>query len=167
MRRLAVLSLSVVLAGCATLDNFSQFGALIQPPRFEGVSDRQVELRVLPPSTSMRLGGANVRLWTRVTNPNPLGFTLTTLDGTLYLDDVEAATAEFPLGLPLEPRADATIPIELSIDFAELPNLAAVARAAAARHPIQYRFVGRVGVDAGRLGTPTFGPMTFVQGHFN
>jgi hypothetical protein len=56
------------------------------------------------------------------------------------------------------------IPIDLAIDFTELPGLAQVIRRAASGQPIGYRLDGTVGIDAGRLGTPTFGPMTIVRG---
>jgi LEA14-like dessication related protein len=55
-----------------------------------------------------------VRIWTNVTNPNPFGFTLSTVHATLLLDDVEAADADFPLGLPLQPRQTETIPFDLT-----------------------------------------------------
>jgi LEA14-like dessication related protein len=119
------------------------------------------------PSSCRLLGGAVVRIWTKVSNPNPFGFTLSTLDGTLYLDDVRAATSAFPLGLPLTAGGETTIPIELSIDFSEIPGLSGVIRNAIARQPVGYRLEGTIGVDAGRLGSPRFGPMTFVRGTFD
>lgn len=164
MRPLAVLSLSAVVAGCATL---GQFSAFVQPPRFEEARDHSIEFRVVPPSAGRVLGGANIRLWTKVTNPNPFGFTLARLSGTLFLDDARATTADFPLGLPLSAGGEAVIPIDVSVDFSELPQLAAVARQAFARQRIDYRFDGTIGVDAGRLGTPVFGPLTFVRGAIN
>ena len=103
-------------------------------------------------------------MWTRVTNPNPFGFTLSTLAGTLLLDGTRAATAEFPLGLPLDAGAASTVPIELSVDFRDVPRLADVVRRAIGREPLEYEFEGTVGVNAGRLGTPVFGPMTIVRG---
>jgi LEA14-like dessication related protein len=109
-----------------------------------------------------------IRLWTTVTNPNPFGFTLSSLDGTLLLDDVQAATAEFPLGLPLSAGARTTTPIDLAVDFSNVPQLAGVLRRRAiARQPIAHRFDGTVGVDAGRLGTPVFGPLTLLRGSLN
>jgi hypothetical protein len=38
---------------------------------------------------------------------------------------------------------------------------------AAVAQPIAYHFEGTVGVDAGRLGTPVFGPMTLMRGTFD
>ena len=142
-------------------------GALVQPPRFEEASDRPAEIRLLPPSLSRPAGGAGVRIWTKVTNPNSFGFTLGTLDGTLFLEESRAASAEFPLGLPLAAGAETVIPIDLSISFTDIPGLADVARRAVDRQPIAYRLEGTIGVDAGRLGTPVFGPMTFVRGELS
>jgi hypothetical protein len=161
MRRLVVLTVPAAAAACATL---GQLGAIVQPPRFEEVDGRPAELRVVGPSAGRVLGGADVRLWTEVTNSNPFGFTLSSLQGTLFLEDGQAATADFPLGLPLAAGARTVIPIDLAIDFTELPGLAQVIRRAASGQPIGYRLDGTVGIDAGRLGTPTFGPMTIVRG---
>lgn len=107
-----------------------------------------------------------IRLWTEVTNPNPFGLTLGTLDGTLFLEGGRAASAAFPLGLPLRPGEQSVVPLDLSISFADVPGLADVVRRAARRETIAYRLEGTIGVDAGRLGQPVFGPMTLVRGDF-
>ena len=151
-----------LLSGCAALQRLS---VLVQPPQFEESPDHRHEISLLAPGLTRPLGGARVRLWTRVTNPNGFGFTLGTLRGTLFLEDTSAATADFPLGLPLEARSHATVPIDLTISFADLPALADVARRAARGQNVPYRLDGTIGVDAGRYGTPTFGPMTFLQGN--
>lgn len=113
----------------------------------------------------MGMSGAGVRMWARVSNPNPFGFTLGTLKGTLYLDGSRAADADFPLGLPLGAMGDTVIPIDISISFADLPGLSNVARRVIARQPVNYRLEGTIGVDAGRLGQPVFGPMTLLSGN--
>ncbi len=146
---------------CATL---GPLAGLVQAPRFENVPDQPAQLQLRGPTLSSPLGGANVRLWTRVTNPNPFGFTLATLTGTLLLEESRAATADFPLGLPLGAGASTTIPIDLSIDFRDVPGLADVIRRAVGNQPVGYALEGTVSVDAGRLGTPAFGPMTLVRG---
>ncbi len=135
-----------------------QLGSLIQPPRFEQVPDQPAEIRLLGTSA------AGVRLWTRVSNPNMFGFRLGTLKGTLYLDDARAADVDFPLGLPLGAGGDSVIPIDVSISFSNLPGLSGVARRVLSRQPVNYRLDGTVGVDAGRLGQPVFGPMTLLTG---
>jgi hypothetical protein len=162
MRNLATLAVCAVLANaCASLGSLATF---VQAPRFEEASNRRAEVRVLPPSAGSPLGGASLRLWTKVTNPNPFGFTLSTLSGTLYLDEARAAATEFPLGLPLAAGGESVIPIDLAISFADLPQLADVIRRTVSREPIPYHFEGTVGVQAGRFGTPTFGPMTLFRG---
>ena len=154
--RLAAVAVSLLtLQACAELN---QLGALVDQPRFEQDRDQRAEIRLLGTS------GAGVRLWTRVSDPDAFGLTLGTLSGTLYLDDSRAADANFPLGLPLGARAETVIPIDISISFADLPGLSNVARRVIAREPVNYRLSGTIGVDAGRLGQPVFGPMTLLTG---
>jgi hypothetical protein len=167
-RSLAVLALvGMGGGGCATLGGLA---ALVQPPRFATVPDRPAELRLLGPGSGSPLGGAGVRLWARVENPNPFGLTVSTLTGSLHLDSgrsgswPRAATLDLPLGLPLEAREQAEIPIDLTVSFADLPELADVARRALTGSAIPYRLDGTIGVDAGSLGRPTFGPVTLLAG---
>jgi Late embryogenesis abundant protein len=161
--RIRLLTLAVAfgllgLQACASMDSLGNLGALIQPPRFEQVPDQPAEIRL------QGVSGAGVRLWTKVTNPNPFGLRLGTLKGTLYLDDSRAADADFPLGLPLAAGGDSVIPIDISISFSDLPRLGGVAQRLLARQSVPYRLEGTVGVDAGRLGQPVFGPMTLIRG---
>jgi hypothetical protein len=158
---LAATLLAVALTGCATLEGLR---AIIQPPRFEQSTDRQSEIRLLPVQAGRVAGGATVRIWTDVTNPNPFGFTLSTVEATLLLDDVDAADADFPLGLPLLPRQTETIPFDLTVSFANVPRLANLIRQAASGGGLGYRLEGTVGVDAGRFGQPMFGPLTLLSG---
>ena len=145
----------VVAAGCAELNHL---GAILQPPRFEQVPEQPAEIRLAGAD------GIAVRLWTRVTNPNPFGLTLGTLRGTLFLDESRAADAELPLGLPLGAGADRVIPIDISVRFSDLPALGRVGARAMSGQSLVYRLDGTIGVDAGRLGQPVFGPMTLVRG---
>lgn len=158
----AVLAaLAVTTTACAELGGL---GALVQPPRFEQDSSQQAEIRLVSPSLSRPLGGASVRIWTKITNPNSFGFTLGTLKGSLFLESSRAADVDFPLGLPLGALQETVIPLDLSISFSDLPGLADVVRRAAGGDPIAYRLDGTIGVDAGRLGQPVFGPMTLLRG---
>jgi late embryogenesis abundant protein len=167
----ALLELAVVAgvatAGCATLGSLS---ILVQPPRFASVPDRPAELRLLASRAGLPLGGAGVRLWARVENPNPFGLTLSTLAGSLHLENASsgdwprAATVELPLGLPLEAREQAEFPIDLTVSLSDLPQLADVAGRALAGSRIPYRLDGTIGVEAGSLGRPTFGPLTLLRG---
>lgn len=150
-----------VLTGCAGL---MQMRGLVQPPIFAQEAGRPAEIRLIGPRSDLPLGGAGVRLWARITNPNPFGFTLGTLRGSLFLEEAHAAEADFPLGLPLQPGEAAVVPLDVSVSFSDLPNLADVIRRAANRQPLAYRFDGTIGVNAGRLGQPTFGPMTLWRG---
>ena len=160
---IVALASAILVSSCATL---GQLGMLIQPPRFEQAEGRRAEVNFLPPAPGRALGGAGVRLWTKVTNPNGFGFTLTRLTGTLFMDDTRATSVDLPLGLPLEARTDAVIPIDLEISFADLPALRDVVTRALRREPVDYALEGTIGVNAGRLGAPEFGPMTLLRGTF-
>lgn len=157
-RILAVAVTVMALQACAGMGNLGSLGALVQPPRFDQVPDQPAEIRL------QGMSGAGVRLWTKVTNPNPFGLRLGTLKGTLFLEDARGADVNFPLGLPLGAGGESVIPIDLSISFGDLPALGGVARRLLARQPVPYRLEGTVGVDAGRLGQPVFGPMTLLRG---
>jgi hypothetical protein len=162
MRRLICSALAGFLfLGCATLE---QLAALVQAPRFEQAPDRDPEIRLVGPGSGMPIGGAAVRLWTKVTNPNAFSVRLGTISGTLFLEDARAADADFPLGLPLNGGGESIVPIDLSVSFASIPGLADSIRRAVNRQPLPYRLDGTVGVDAGRLGQPIFGPMTLLRG---
>ena len=146
-RSLCVVTLALVVCGGTPL---GQLGLMVQPPRFEEARDRTAEIRLLGASVNRPLGGASVRVWTTVTNPNRFGFTLSTLRGRLYLQESSATEVDLPLGLPLTAGAEETFPIDFSISFADLPGLGDAIRRAAGRQPIDYRFEGTVGVDADR-----------------
>jgi hypothetical protein len=163
MRRriLVLLSLIVLAAGCAGLTQLAQF---VQAPRFAQADNQPAELRFITPSRAMPAGGAGVRIWVEVTNPNPFGFTLSTVNATLALDGTRAATGDFPLGLPLTAGQQSVVPLDLAISFADVPGLAGVLRQMAIGGEVDYELDGTVGVDAGRLGTPTFGPMLLTRG---
>lgn len=158
LRRSALLLLFALLPGCATL------GQVIHPPVFRVAEDHPEEIRLLAPGPGRPLGGAAVRLYARVQNPNPLGITLSLLEGGLLLEGRQAAQVSFPLGVPLQPGQEALVPLEISVSFSDIPNLAGTLTRAVTGSPIDYRLDGSVGVDAGVLGQPTFGPMTLLQG---
>ena len=155
------IAVSSGLTGCASLEGLRAF---IQPPQFSQAPDQPSEIRLLPIQAGRPAGGATVRIWTTVTNPNPFGFTLSTVDATLFLEDTQAAETSFPLGLPLQARGTETIPLDISIGFADVPRLAGALRQAARGQAVNYRLEGIMGIDAGRLGQPTFGPMTLLTG---
>lgn len=157
-----VIALAAGQAGCAALEGLR---GLIQPPQFSEVDGQPSEIRLLGPGQGAGpLGGAAIRLYTRVRNPNPFGLTLSTLAGELFLEGGRAAGADFPLGLPLTAGGDAVVPLDLRVSFADIPGLADAIRRAVSGQSLQYRLDGTVGVDAGQLGAPTFGPMTLLTG---
>lgn len=146
---------------CASLEGLR---ALIQPPRFEQAEGRRSEIRLTGPSIEAPSGGATVRLWTRVSNPNGFGLTVGTLRGTLHLEGSRAATVDFPLGLPLQARGEQEVPIDIIVSFQDVPSLGSAITRAVSRQPIEYELEGTIGVSAGPFGEPVFGPMTFLRG---
>lgn len=163
MRVRATICATLAMAGCASLGPLAR---IVQPPTFEQAPGRSAEVRLLSPSFSDPLGGAHVRLWMNVGNPNPFGFALSTLHTTLFLEGSRAAIGDFPLGLPLGAHQQSVMPIDLTVSFSDVPGLASAlvprSHGAAARLPARWH----VGVDAGRFGTPTFGPMLLMEGEF-
>ena len=120
---IATLGCAIVIGGCAGLG----LADVIQAPRFSVASGTQAELRLVGPSAGRPLGGAAVRLWARVENPNALGISLRAVQGALALDGTKAADVDFPLGLPLLAGQDTVIPLDINISFSDLPGLADVA----------------------------------------
>lgn len=160
--RLCVAALACLMASaCASLDGLR---GMVQAPRFEQAQHRPNEIRLTGPTVMAPAGGASVRLWTRVTNPNGFGLTVGTLRGTLHLQGSRAATVDFPLGLPLQARSDAEVPIDIVVDFRDVPGLGQALSRALAREPIDYELEGTVSVEAGAFGEPLFGPMTILRG---
>ena len=125
---------------------------------------QRAEIRLLGPSARSPLGGAGVRIWLQVTNPNPFGFTLSTIDADLILEGNHAATGNFPLGLPLTAGQETVVPLDLSISFADVPALSRSIGRLATGGAAAYQLDGTVGINAGHFGTPTFGPMTLTTG---
>lgn len=154
----------VAAVACTALAACASLGGLIAPPTFDRVPDRDSELRLLGPSTSRPLGGAGIRVWARVANPNAFGLTLARLAGNLLLEGQQAATFDLPLGLPLIAQGDTIIPLDLNVSFADVPGLANALRNAVTGNAIEYRLVGNLAVDAGALGQPSFGPTTLLTG---
>jgi Late embryogenesis abundant protein len=159
-----VMSMVVLAASTLACASLPQIGRVIQPPRFAAADDRPSELRLVGPRSDLPLGGAAVRVWTRVRNPNPIGLTLSTLRATLILEETRAADGDFPLGLPLQAGQESTVPLDLSISFSDVPALAIILRRVSSSEPLHYRVEGTIGVEVGRLGAPTFGPMTLFSG---
>lgn len=158
-----LLAVALLLAGCATVSQLIR----VEPPRFQAAEGRRSELRLLGPSSTRPLGGAAVRIWARVQNPNAFGLTLSTVEGDLLLEGAHAAAVELPLGLPLRAQQDTVVPIDLTISFADVPGLADAAIRLLTERTVEYRLDGRFGVDAGPFGRPTFGPTTLLRGELD
>lgn len=161
LRRITTLSgLAALLAAtsCATLQQ------VVQPPTFDLARQQESRVRLLGPALGRPLGGAEIRVWARVANPNPVGFTLSRLTGTVLLGNEPAADVDLPLGLPLEASGDTIIPLNLTISFADVPELADRIQDAITRGSVNYALRGILAVDAGAFGEPTFGPTTWLQG---
>jgi hypothetical protein len=152
MTKRAILCAAVLsAASCATLRD------VVQAPQFSVAAGRQAELR-------LTTGGATVRIWTNVRNPNAFGFTLARLAGSLFVENSRAANVDLPLGLPLVAQRDTVIPIDVTIRYSDLPGLADLASRLLTRSSVAYRLDGTVTVDAGVFGQPSFGPNTIVRG---
>lgn len=164
MSRFALVLALALLSGCAGLGALAQ---ALQAPRFSVANSYQPQIQLLGPSAQRPLGGVSVRLWADVMNPNPIGVVLSSLQGNLALEGVRAADVSFPLGLPLAASQDTVIPLDISVGFAQLPRLAGIVQTALTRGTVAYRLDGTVGVDAGLLGQPSFGPMMLLQGNID
>lgn len=158
--RPAAMAALLLLAGCAALGGIAE----VALPRFSVAEGRSGELRLALPSGNRPLGGATLRVWARVENPNPFGVTLTRLVGDLFLQQTRTAEVDLPLGLPLVAEQDTVIPVDVTISFSDLPGLADLAASLLTRTTVDYRLDGRLTVDAGVLGTPSFGPRTWLEG---
>jgi hypothetical protein len=122
-RTLVAAGLAAGLSGCAGMG----LQSVLQAPTFAVDQSQQAQLRLLAPSMSNPSGGAAVRLYARVGNPNPVGLTLTRLVGQLQLEGRNAARVDFPLGVPLTAGGEVLVPIDVAIDFRDLPGLVDVA----------------------------------------
>jgi len=155
-----LLALILALPGCATLG----LQDVLSAPTFRVDEQQQAQLRLLPPGAGRPAGGAAIRLYARVGNPNPIALTLSTLAGGLQLEGRQAAQVNFPLGVPLAANGEVVVPIDIAISFSDIPALSSVLLNAATGRAVRYQLNGTVGVDAGLLGRPTFGPTTLLSG---
>ena len=157
---IVLLLMLATSAGCASLGSL----ASVQPPVLSVAAGRDAEIRLLAPSVRNPLGGATVRLWADVANPNPFGVVLSSLAGSLTLEGARAADVDFPWGLPLVAGQDTVVPIDVSVSFAELPGLGEVLPRAVSRGEVDYSLDGTMRLEAGLLGQPSFGPMNLLRG---
>ena len=159
-----IRALGFVAAAALSVGSCASLSQIVQPPRFSVAEGRDSQLQLLGPSTSRPLGGATLRIWTRVENPNAFGLTLAALRGNVFLENTRAGAVDFPLGLPLTATGDTIIPLDINISFSDLPGLVDVAQRIVSRNLVAYRLDGTVTVDADPFGQPSFGPSTWIQG---
>ena len=157
----ALFATTAILSACAAIG----LGNVLQAPRFSVASGRNAELRLAAPSLQSPLGGATIRLWAHVQNPNPFGLALAALEGSLALEGTRAANVNFPLGVPLLASQDTIIPLDITVRFSDLPGLANLASRLLTQSSVNYQLDGTVTVDAGLLGQPRFGPSTLLNGN--
>ena len=158
--RVAALLLTLGAAACASVAGLLG----ISEPRFAVADNRSSTLRLGGPSIQHPRGSATIRVWAEVTNPNSFGLTLTTLDGTLAFEGEDLVDVELPLGLPLVAASDTVVPLDLTFGFESFSALGNVAMRLFSRDQLRYELKGTLGVDAGPLGEPTFGPRTWLSG---
>ncbi len=162
LRLTTLILTAAAVPACASLGGLA---AAVQAPQFSIAPGQQAEIRLLVPSFDRPLGGASIRLYAEVSNPNPFSVVLSHLAGNLLLEGTRAAEVSFPLGLPLPVSGDTIIPLEIAVSFADVPNLAdVVTRAVSGSGGIGYELNGTATLDAGLLGQPSFGPMTLLDG---
>jgi hypothetical protein len=100
-----------------------------------------------------------------VENPNTFGLTLGRHRRRGLPGRHARRVRGLPLGLPLEPGLGQDIPLDVSLSLRDLPGPRGACSAAPwAGSRWAYRLDGRFTVDAGALGTPSFGPATLLRG---
>src|SRR5687767_3216984 len=110
----AIATLAVTTAlGCAALESLG-----ILALRFESADDRGTELRLLEPSAGRPLGGAALRLWAHVENPNGFGLRLSEVAGDLSIAAAGGIEVGFPLALPLVAFQATAFPLASSFGLA-------------------------------------------------
>lgn len=160
----SIRALTFVAAAAVSLGSCATLGQMVQPPQFSVAEGQPSQLQLLGPSSSRPLGGATLRIWTRVENPNAFGLTLAALRGNIFLEGTRAGEVDFPLGLPLSAGGNTVIPLDINISFSDLPGLVDVAQRIVSRNMVAYRLDGTLTVDAAPFGQPSFGPTTWING---
>jgi hypothetical protein len=158
VRTVTAVVVAAIISSTPACTALEQLRAFIQPPHFEQDDQTPSEIRLRGTT------GAAVRIWTRVSNPNSFGLTLGTLQGTLRLENARAATVDFPFGLPLRAGGEEVVPIDIAVDFRDVPGLSQAIARAMARQPIAFEIEGTIGVSAGQFGEQRLGPMTWLRG---
>ena len=154
------LAAILTLSGCASL---GPLGRVILPLRFSEVPGERSTIRLVGPNARQPLGGAALRLWTRVHNPNPVGLTLSTLRAEVSLTALARPPATFPwASAPGSRRVrHPTRPVNRFCRSAGPGRCASPDRVESGRGlPAGWEFQYR----GWRPGPPPFGPMRLFEG---
>jgi LEA14-like dessication related protein len=142
MRRLAVLLVPLLLAGCASLQKLAA-GALDAPRlRFERATVAAVDLE-----------GTTLVLDFTVENPNEVSFEVAGATWRLAIEGAEVAVGDLPGGVALPARGTAPFAVTVRLRWAEAARLAEQVR----RQPeVGWRVEGSITVESpvGRLSLP-------------
>lgn len=130
MRRIMLLSLGLLQAGCA----------LAQRVRFEAPSARLAGVTV----TGLGLSGGSLELKLDVLNPNSYTLRSTRLQVTIDLENTPFGTAAIERPLELPPTAHSEVRVPLSFTWS---GVGAGARAVLAKGSLNYGLTGRILVD--------------------
>jgi hypothetical protein len=162
--RIALWALAALIllgaAGCAGLTRLLG----VEAPRFESAPGREHTLSLDPLTLLSGNPLATLTVWARVTNPNSFGLTVSTLQGDVVLEGRALAAFDLPLGVPLLAARDTVIPLRIRFGLPALSALEGLGTALLSGGTVAYRLDGVLGVDAGALGTPSFGPRTWLAG---
>lgn len=143
MRRswLALLMLlPVLITACAPGTQ-----ALVSAPTFTVIAAGTGFRVVDPPGVGPGTAVFDVRL--RAHNPNPIGLSLASLDGDLYLGGSRAASAAFRGGVDLPAQGSGEITVEIRLPLAHAPHLIATLAKLIGGGATRYRLDASAGVN--------------------
>lgn len=107
-----------------------------------------------------------VRTTLQVTNPNPVGLRLTSLDGALVLRDVPAADVRFVGGVDVPAQGSAELVLDVAVPLPGGLGLVEAARDLVAGAPVPYRIEAALGVDLFGVRS-AFPRTTLLQGELD
>ncbi|MEJ2288755.1 MAG: LEA type 2 family protein [Deinococcales bacterium] len=159
MRRSLLLLLfviPVVLTACAP-----GTAPRVLAPTFTVLTDGTGFQYVDPPGVGDGAAVFDVHL--RATNPNPVGITLTSLDGDFYLGGHRAAATTFRKGIDLPARGSSDLTLEVRVPLTQAPALVQTLAGLVGGASTSYRVDATVGVRI--LGTTQrFPTVTLARG---
>jgi hypothetical protein len=129
----------------------------VRPPRFKLTDDHPSAIHFRMPLKPS--GGADIRLWIKVLNPNPFAITLEKLETRLILAGYRAAYGNVLMDLSIDAGQSSVVSLNLSFSSADL-----MLNPAVVGPTVNYRLNGVVWIDAGKFGRPMFGPIAILSG---